>query len=174
MKEALKKNKGRALEMPLTNYEKGIEVLSGIGILLIIILVIAVWNSTPERIPTHYALSGIPDTWGKKESLLFIPMVAVVLYIIMSIVTKYPHTFSFLWKDTGKTTKAQYQSARHLLVALKAEIILSFAYIQWITIQVAFGKAEGLGGLFFPLILIIVLGTVGIYFFKSINNVADE
>jgi hypothetical protein len=54
-----------------------------------------------------------------------------------------------------------------MIVALKAEIILLFAYLQQQTIQVALGKAEGLGIAFLPIFLILIFGTVGIYFVKA-------
>lgn len=167
MNEVGNKNKRPVLRLPLSNCEKVIEVLSAIGVLLIFLIVITSWESVPGRIPTHFGSSGLPDAWGGKGSLVFLPIVVLVLYLLLSIVSKYPHTFNYPLKITEENARVQYQNARHLMAFLKTEITWSFTYIQWKTIQVAFGKAEGLGNIYLPILLIVIFGTIGVYLYKA-------
>lgn len=161
------KNKRPVIKLPLTNTEKVLEIISGIGILLIFILTAASWRIMPEQIPTHFGASGIPDGWGGKESLVFLPIGSFLLYLLLSVVNRYPHTFNYPWKITEENAKIQYQNARYLMVFLKAEIIWSFTYIQSITIQVALGKAGGLGYAYLAIFLTVLFGTIGVYFYKA-------
>lgn len=167
MSDSKKKSKQPVLKLPLTNVEKVIEIISAIGIFLIFIIVIISWNNLPEKIPTHFGSSGAPDGWGGKASLVLLPIGTIFLYMIMSFASKYPHTFNYPWKITEDNAKDQYQIARYLMGFLKVEVIWSFTYIQWKTIQVALGKATGLGIIYLPITLISIFGTIAVYFYKA-------
>lgn len=163
----MKKMQRPVLQLPLTNCEKIFEILSIIGVILNLILPIAMWDTLPERIPTHFGASGIPDSWGGKGSLAFLPIGVILMYMLLSVVSRYPHTFNYPWRITEENAKVQYLNARKLIVFLKTEIIWSFTYIQWMTIQVALGKSSGLGNMFLCICLLIIFGTIGVYFYKA-------
>lgn len=165
----IKKYKRPVIKLPLTKSEKILELVSGLGVLLNLILTIVAWEIVPDKIPTHFGGSGMPDSWSGKEALFLLPFGVILLYLLLSVVSKYPHTFNYPCKITEENAKAQYQIARSLLVFLKTEIIWSFTYIQWMTVQVAIGKAAGLGGIYLPIFLIIIFGTIGVYFYKAIK-----
>lgn len=167
MKDSKNKKKIPVLKLPLTKYELIFETLSIIGLLLLLTLTIVSWSDLPERIPTHFGFSGNPDGWGGKGSLAFLPIIAFLMHMLLSVVSKYPHTFNYPWKITEENAKVQYKYARSLLISLKAETIWSFIYIQWATIRVAFGKATGLGILYLPIFMILMFGTLGVYFYKA-------
>jgi len=144
MGESQKKNKLLVMKLPLTNYEKVLEFLSGIGVLLLIIIVIGAWKNTPEQIPSHFGPSGRPDAWGGKGSLALLPILGLMIYLLITVVSRFPSAFNYPCKITEENAKVQYQLGRYLLVLLKVEIIWLFIYIEWKTIQVAIGKAERL------------------------------
>jgi uncharacterized membrane protein len=162
-----KKKKQPVLKMPLTSWEKSLEVTSILGVLLLFSLVFTSWESLPEKIPRHFGFAGTPDAWGSKNFLIFLPIMALLLYLLLTIATKYPHTFNYPYKINEQNAQVQYKYARYLLAILKAEIIWSFFYIEWVTIQVALGKAKGLGSIFLPIFLIILFGTMGVYLYKA-------
>ena len=111
-----KKNKRPVMTLPLTNLEKVLELLSGMGVLFNLVLVIIAWGTVPDRIPTHFDPSGLPDSWGGKESLILLPMAVIFLYSLLTVVSRFPHTFNYPWKITEENAKAQYLNARYLLV----------------------------------------------------------
>src|ERR1019366_5590605 len=39
----------------------------------------------PDRIPTHFNISGQPNAWGPPEFLWFLPVVAIGLYLLMTV-----------------------------------------------------------------------------------------
>lgn len=155
------------IKLPLTGYEKILEILSGLGVLFCVIITVAAWRIIPAEIPTHFGGTGTPDSWGGKESLVLLPVGSIILYALLTVINKYPHTFNYPWRITEENAKRQYLNARYLLALLKTEIILVFAYIQLMTILVALGKARGLGSLFLPVFLVIIFGTIGVYFYKA-------
>ena len=40
------------------------------------------WNSLPNQIPTHWGISGQPDDWGGKVSILLMPGLSVFSYLL--------------------------------------------------------------------------------------------
>jgi hypothetical protein len=89
----------------------------------------------------------------------------VILYLMLTVANRYPHKFNYLWPITAQNAREQYRLARLLLVWLKAEVIILFTFLEWATIRVALGQAEGLGVIFLPVVLVVMFGTVGIYFY---------
>ena len=162
-----KNNKRPVLKLPLTGWENGLEVLSVMGMLFTFILVYQSWGILPDRIPTHFGFTGQPDAWGNKESLFFLPLIALAMYLLLTIINRFPHTFNYPVKITEENAETQYIMARHLIAVLKVETIWLFAYIQWVTIEVALGKATGLNNLFLPVLMVVMLGTIVVYFYKA-------
>jgi uncharacterized membrane protein len=155
------------LQIPKSTLEIGLETAAALGMLTMLYVTIKSWPLLPETIPHHFGVSGKPDAWGGKWILWFFPGISLVLYIGLTILSRYPHIYNYPWPITEKNAAAQYHLARTMIVALKAEIILLFAYLQQQTIQVALGKAGGLGVAFLPIFLILIFGTIGFYFVKA-------
>lgn len=155
------------LQMPKSSLEIGLETAAALGILTMLYVTIKSWPLIPQTIPHHFGASGSPDAWGGKWTLWLLPGISLVLYVGLTILSRYPHIYNYPWPITEKNAAAQYHLALSLIGALKAEIIVVFAYLQQQTIQVALGKAEGLGVAFLPIFLILIFGTVGIYFVKA-------
>ncbi|REH01210.1 SdpI family protein [Flavobacterium aquicola] len=61
-----------------------------IGIVLLPFVYLAfIWNSLPEKVPTHWNAKGEIDHWGDKFSLISVPfMLPVFIYILFLIIPK--------------------------------------------------------------------------------------
>ncbi len=162
-----KNSKRPVLKLPLTDWEKGLELLSVLGVLFVFLLVYQSWGVLPDRIPTHFGFTGQPNAWGNKESLFFLPLIALAMYLLLTIVSIFPHTFNYPGKITEENAAAQYIMARYLIAVLKVETIWLFAYIQWVTIEVALEKATGLSNLFLPIVMVVMVGTIIVYVYKA-------
>ena len=89
------------------------------------------------------------------------------MYIGLTILNRYPHIFNYPVEITEQNAVRQYEIARSLLCALKAEIVWIFTYIEWRTIQVASDQAVGLSPLFLPILLVLIFGTIGLSLFRA-------
>ena len=49
----------------------------------------------PAQIPVHFDLAGRPDRWGAPQMLWLIPLVAALIYSLMTMVARYPSAFNF-------------------------------------------------------------------------------
>lgn len=167
--ESLKMNKARQpkLDIARTQTETVLEFLSGGILLFLFFLLFQNWTEIPELIPTHFGVSGKVDTWGSKYTILLIPSVTLLIYVGLTILCRFPHVYNYPWRITDENATRQYMLARTFLCWLKFELVVLFTCIEWTIIQVAFGKSSGLGIGFLPFFMIIVFGTIGIYFWLA-------
>lgn len=135
-----------------------------------IALPLIVNHSIPQSIPTHFNSAGFPDSYGAKGSLWFLPVTSTFLYLLITILQRYPHIYNYPVEITPANAKVQYTNAVSLMRILKTIMIVIFAFINFRTIQVASGKAAGLGKAFLPLVLVTTFGAVLLFIVRAINN----
>ena len=155
------------LEIPRSQTENILEFVSGGVLLFLIIFLFQNWERIPDSIPTHFGASGKPNDWGSKYTLLLLPSILIIIYSGFTILSHYPHIYNYPFRITEENAARQYLLARTFICSLKLEIILLFTFIEWKTIQVALGYSEGLGLTFLPISLIVIFGTIGIYFWLA-------
>ena len=159
-------------DRPVLRPERGpadwlIEVFALAGILFFAGYAIYNYSHLPASIPTHFNGSGKADDYGGKESFLILPGVALFIYILLTLISRVPHTFNFTVKITPANALRQYTLATRMIRVLKTVITWLFWYISYTTIQVARGVSEGLGGWFLPVILGFIFVPVIIYFLMA-------
>lgn len=163
----MKPNERPILDLPYAPQDLALEAVAMGGLLLTIGMLLLFWSSLPPLIPTHFGVSGQVDTWGDKRTLLILPAASLILYLTLTIVSRYPHRFNYFWSITAQNAREQYRLARSLLAWLKAETIILFAYLGWMIIRIALGQAQGLAFLFLPVVLVMIFSTSGFYFYYA-------
>ncbi len=158
------------LDLPYSSQDLALEVAAVGGILLNLGLFGLFWPRLPAVVPTHFGVSGRPDAWGDKSTILILPAASLILYFMLTIVSRYPHKFNYLWPITAQNAAVQYRLARSLLLWLKVEIIALFGFLEWTTIWTALKQGEGLGLIFLPAVLGLIFGTLGVYFYFAYRN----
>jgi uncharacterized membrane protein len=155
------------IKVESTGARRLLELASIAGIVFLGYLLAVNWPQLPERLPSHFGLDGRPDAYSGKSSLLLLPGIAVSVYILLTVVGRYPHRFNYAWKITPENAYRQYQLGVTMLAAVKAEVIWIFDYITLRVIRVSLGMADGLGPMFLPIPLVVVFGSIGLYFYVS-------
>ena len=106
---------------------------------------LAVWSDLPATVPTHFAASGVPDGWGPRKALWLLPGIGLVSYFGLSALALIPHRLNFVVAITAENAERQYLIARQLLLGIKLSISILFGVVLWGSVQVAQGRAAGLG-----------------------------
>lgn len=158
------------LEMPRTGLEIYCEVIAAVAVAFVFIYLSATWTTLPDKVPTHFNFAGTPDHWGSKYSLLLLLGVTFVLYLGLSILSRFPHIYNYAFAITDENRQRQFLLARQMLTALKTELVCVFVFITWQTVNVARGRAGDLTGWFMPVFLVVVFGTVIVYFIKAYRS----
>lgn len=118
-------------------------------------------NPLPGRIPTHFDLAGNPNGWGKPEALWLLPIIGTALYLLMTLVARYPEHFNYPVVVTPANRATLQQVGLRMVGWLKAEVICLFAGIQIMTIQAARGSLGGAYPMLFMIALVVIFGTIG-------------
>jgi len=88
-------------------------------------------------IPTHFDLAGRPNAYGPPQMLLVLPAVALVLYLLITVVSRNPAVFNYPVRVTPKNRPRLQELALNMIAFLKAETVILFALIQYQTIDSA-------------------------------------
>jgi len=143
-----------------------LEVLSLAGVLFTAWMTAAALygpGGLPARIATHFDAAGNANAWGSRGALLAVPLTAILLYILMSVVSRYPSAFNYPVRVTPKNRPRLEALALEMIAWLKAEIVWLFAWIQHITLDLARHGRGSLSPLFMPFVLAVVFATILIY-----------
>lgn len=114
----------------------------------------------PQRIPTHFDAAGNPNGWGTSTMLLLLPGTAVFIYLLFTVVTRFPSAFNYPVRVTAQNRSQLQALALNMIAWLKVELICLFTWIQWATIQVVRHPQQGLPGMLMPVALVAVFATI--------------
>lgn len=80
----------------------------------------AVWGSLPERVPIHFTWQGIPDRYGKRGSLLFEPVLGLLVLILMMFCEHIPAEWcNFPVEVTEENREKLYEIGVKMLSVIK-------------------------------------------------------
>ncbi len=153
-----------------TNADKLVELLGWLILLALCTLTINHYSALPDTIPTHFNAAGEADGFGSKVSIIALPVIASVLFIGLTLLNRYPHSFNYPTAITQDNALRQYTLATRMLRYLKLVLLLVFGGIEFMTIQNATGKAAGLGVWFLPLTLVLVFLPLIYFVVKSVQS----
>ena len=131
-------------------------IISSIIMLLPVFAGLLMWNSLPDKIVTHWGISGEPDGWSSKAfTIFFIPLFLFVLHWICVIIT----SFVLSGKDVGKKA---------------IDIVLWICPVLSIVVMsLVYATALGMNiniGLIFPLLFGAMFAIIGNYLPKVKRN----
>ncbi|MBE0647248.1 MAG: DUF1648 domain-containing protein [Bacteroidales bacterium] len=157
------------LNRPIIKLEMGpadliIEILAIVSLLCFIGFTLYYATRLPATIPTHFDASGNPDGYGGKSSLWMLPVIALVVYGIITLVSRIPEKFNYPVKITPANARKQYILSIRLLRYLKLALVLMFFFISYKTVMVAQGNSGGLGTWFLPVFIGVFLSPIIIYY----------
>jgi uncharacterized membrane protein len=129
----------------------------------------------PDRIPTHYNAAGQANGWGPSFTLLIFPGFAVAIYLLMSLVSRFPSAFNYPVRVTAQNRQRLQDLALGMIAWLKTEIVVVFTLIEWSAIRAAGSPGQRLSPLLMPTLLVAVFATCIIHtvaMFTARNAVA--
>ena len=149
------------------------KILESTGKLLIIIiwgLTLLVFFKLPAVIPTHFNASGKPDGFGNKLTILILPIIATLLYLVLTKLNQNPHTFNYINSITEDNAEKQYTIATRMLRILKIALLIIFSYLILFTYLTTIGFTNGLGVGFLPFTLGVAMIPIIFYIRQSLKS----
>lgn len=158
------------LKLPLTAFDRSIEVL---GLLLLIgfwIFTVKFYHLLPEIIPTHFGGGGEPDGFGSKVTILGLPIVSTVLYLMLTIFSCYPHKMNYSATITAENAELQYRIMTRMIRILKVFVLLIFWMLDYKTVQIALGWPDVLGKWFLLLLFTLLFAPIFYFLIQLSKN----
>ena len=116
----------------------------------------------PDRIPTHFDISGQPNAWGSPNFLWLLPVIGTGLYLLMTALASIRFRSYNLPVRVTEANLPFIQDQTAVMVAwIKFEVLSLFTYIQWAIISGARVGEFHLSPAMIPVFLVVVFGTVG-------------
>lgn len=157
------------IEVPGSAFEKLLNAIAVLSYIGMVVYLFVQYGDLPDQVPVHYNGAGEVDRWGGRGQLFLLPFIGAGLWIGMTVIEKYPHTYNYV-NLTEENAEVQYKNGRRMVNVLKNEILILFSFINIQNIRVATGTAEGLGAFFLPAFLLIVFGSVLFFISRMLRN----
>lgn len=126
------------------------------------------WGRIPDKIPSHFNAVGEIDAWGNKIEIIIMSILALVVYVTITLVSMFPRIWNTGVEVTEENRVGVYQALKNMLNTVKLIIIADFSYIF---INMVLG--EPLNAWFTPIFLISLFGTI-IFFSTKLSRMAKR
>jgi uncharacterized membrane protein len=124
------------------------------------------WQSIPAVLPIHYDLQGQPNGFAAKGAIWMLVGLSIFMYLFLLVIAKFERYFN-LPRPVGDPDRARYEAlARELVAWLRLEIAWVFAFVVLQTVRAANGDSRGLGELFTPVVVAILLLTCAAFVWR--------
>jgi len=165
-------NKRPKIKLKLTRTDKVLEIIGWIILFGMWIFTLTNYSELPEKIATHYNILGEADSYGKKGTIFFLPIISTIMFVGLTILTKYPHVYNnYPIEITTENAEFQYENANRMMRILKISVLIIFLIIIYQTIKNE--NLSGLGFWFLPFVLSIIFIPI-IFFYKNANKKTNE
>lgn len=91
----------------------------------VLVIVFSRYDALPERIPTHFGLTGAPDAWGTRGNVFLLPVVASILQIMLTAAPFFPNSINVM----GERTPAKINAAIAMLRIVKLETMVMMVFL---------------------------------------------
>jgi len=144
------------IKLPRTSIEIIFELIGVMAIFTMIFFLAKYYPGMPERIPIHFGVSGKPDGWGGKETLLINPFLGTLIYIGMWLLIKYPHIYGYTVNIYEEKARIKYLRERKFIGYIRNFMVILITYIEWKSIKAALGISPDFGPWFKVVILLFI------------------
>jgi uncharacterized membrane protein len=147
-----------------------ITCIEAICIILLIVhfgLIFNMYDLLPDKIITHYNIKGIPDGYGDKSSILMLPGISLVMYVVMTLLSRWPEKLNY---PVPLTEENKPQLFRYTLWILRYSKLIMLLMFFCISLQALYHLP--LGGAFVCVTIVLLIGPpfYGIYKMISIGS----
>lgn len=156
--------------IPFTVTDKIVEAIGVVALLSFWTMLIINYPKLPDIIPIHYNAAGEVDNFGHKISLFILPIIASVVFIGFSYLSKIPHTFNYMVEINTENARKQYTIATQMLRYLKLSITGVFFLIFHQTVQIVDGKTEFPRPYFLMLTMAMIFSPIVYFFIQSVRS----
>jgi uncharacterized membrane protein len=104
------------------------------------IYVLVQYNSLSDSIPTHFNLKGEVDSYGAKWTIIAVPVIATLLYLLLHFTSKDKSKLNYPIKITDTNKAKAYAITEEFIAIIKLMLVVIFSTSAYVTCQTAQGN----------------------------------
>lgn len=158
------------IQLQSSKFDKSLELLSKIVLLLMFCLAVFVYLKSPNIIPSHFNASGKPNGFSDKFTIFTLPLIGAMIYFGMKQLVKFPSLFNYPVSITKDNAERQYELAVRMIRFLQLAMLIIFTIIILMTYLTIIGITNGPGFWFLPFALCIGVIPVIIFLIQSFKT----
>ena len=117
-----------------TLFERFLDLISLILLFLILLYIFINWSDMPDEIPMGYNSVGDVSKWGNKLSILGLPFLGLLAWVVFSLFEKFPQNINLkIYHNEDKTKELKYN--RLTLNVIKNGVVLGLLFVNIKIIQ---------------------------------------
>ena len=144
------------INIPATATDRALTVAACCALAALWALVIIAYDSLPEVVPTHFGFNGKADAFGGPSSLFISAGIGTVMFLLLTIVAKYPHKMSYTLEITEANAPYIYSMMVRMMHLLRLGIMLLFILLEYLTIRSAHNGEAGIGGWVIGIMMMLI------------------
>lgn len=165
----MKEQKNNNIQSNLNLIDIIMEIFGWLLLCAIWVFTIRNFSEMPDIIPIHYDFLGHADRFGPKEKLFDLLIVVSILFVGLTILSKFPNAFCFFTKKIEENIKNQYFNPIRIIRYTKLTILIFISMIVFNNIYTREENYQNLGVWFGPLFLILIFIPLGYPIIKSLK-----
>lgn len=158
------------IKLKLTLIDWIAELISLLLVVLCWVVIFISYSQLPETIASHFDSFGKANGFSSKESIIALPIITTFLFIGLSVLNKYPHSFNIPVVITETNAFKQYTYATRLVRFLKLSLTTTFFILINSIINSAKKETMDISPWLLPLVLCLVFTPIIVYFIISRRN----
>lgn len=162
------------IKITITLFDKAFEITGLIMLLMLWFQVVTSYSTLPGNIPIHFNFSGTADNFGSKQMLFTLPILGTLIFTLLSWLNRRPHNYNYATTITDENALSQYTIATKMIRMLKLSVLILFNILVYGVIQTSMSVSKGLGIEVFLLTLVLILGPVAYFLWKSITSTKKQ
>ena len=115
----------------------------------------------PARIPVHFDAVGNANGWGPPSTLVFLPVIAVAIYLVVTAVSLLPTGVRSAIQLTAESRERIQTLTRRMLAWLKVELVCLFLCLQWFILAGIREGSNRIPSWAMPAFLVAIFANVG-------------
>jgi len=124
----------------------------------------AAWGSIPARVPMHYNFAGEIDRWGSKYEMLFLPVTAWAMYLLITVLERFPGIWNTGVRITEENRERVYRILKNMIITVKLIVVAEFAFLS-----VETAASFRLSVWFLPVSSAILFGDISYWIWKLVR-----
>ena len=125
----------------------------------------------PDRVPTHFDISGQPNGWGSPQTLWILPVIGLGLFVLMTAIASIRFTsYNLPVRVTQANLPFIHEQTAVMVAWIKLEMLCLFVYIQRGIIGGVRAGEFHLSPAIIPVFLVAIFATVGWYLLVIIRG----